>query len=86
MYEDNVATIQILNDECKATSNTKHMQVKFLVAREAIKEKEIRLEYVATDRQLADALTKAPTGRMLETYREGIGMVQTQNIPHEEGC
>jgi hypothetical protein len=87
LYEDNTATIQILNDECKATSNTKHMQVRFFVAREAIRDGEIELVYVPTQRQLADALTKAPTKGMLRTYLTGIGMSDSpENVPREEGC
>ena len=87
MYEDNTATIQILNDDCKATSNTNHMQVRFFVAREAIQNEEIKLEYVPTEQQLADSLTKAPTKGMLRVYLRGIGMVEMQeNVPREEEC
>jgi hypothetical protein len=86
LYEDNTATIQILSDDCKATSNTKHMQVRFFVAREAIQNGEIQIEYVSTERQLADSLTKPPTKRMLRTCLEGIGMTETQNLPREEEC
>jgi hypothetical protein len=87
VFEDNTAAIQILNDGCKATSSTKHMEVRFFVAREAIQNGELQLKYIPTEYQLADALTKAPTRRMLETFVDGIGMCVTgEEAPREEGC
>jgi hypothetical protein len=42
----------------RLNKKTKHIDVRYNVSKEAIKNKEITLSYVGTNEQLADALTK----------------------------
>jgi hypothetical protein len=55
--EDNQACIKIAEGE-GVNKRSKHIDVRYHVTREAIRKEEIRLEYVRTEEQLADALTK----------------------------
>jgi hypothetical protein len=57
VYEDNQACIKMA--ECEGiTKRAKHIDVRYHVSREAIENGEIRIEYVRTEDQVADALTK----------------------------
>jgi hypothetical protein len=55
--EDNQACIKIAEGE-GVNKRSKHIDVRYHITREAIRKEEIRLEYVCTEEQLADALTK----------------------------
>jgi len=57
VYEDNTACILMAEGE-GLNKRTKHIDVRYHVSKEAIKNKEITLGYVSTNEQLADALTK----------------------------
>ena len=57
VYEDNTACILMAEGE-GLNKRTKHIDVRYHVSKEAIKNKEITLSYVGTNEQLADALTK----------------------------
>ena len=55
--EDNQACIKIAESE-GTNKRSKHIDVRYHVTREAIKNGEIKLEYISTEEQIADALTK----------------------------
>jgi hypothetical protein len=57
VYEDNQACIKMAEGD-GITKRAKHIDVRYHVTREAIENGEIRLEYVKTEDQVADALTK----------------------------
>jgi hypothetical protein len=57
VYEDNTACILMAEGE-GLNKRTTHIDVRYHVSKEAIKNKEITLSYVGTNEQLADALTK----------------------------
>jgi hypothetical protein len=55
--EDNQACIKIAEGE-GLNKRSKHIDVRYHITREAIGKNEIRLEYISTEEQIADALTK----------------------------
>ncbi len=57
VYEDNTACI-LMGEGNGLNKRTKHIDLRYHVSKEAIKNKEITLGYVGTNKQLADALTK----------------------------
>ena len=57
LHEDNTACILMAEGE-GLNKRTKHIDARYHVSKEAIKNKEITLSYVGTNEQLADALTK----------------------------
>jgi hypothetical protein len=57
VYEDNQACIKMAEGD-GVTKRAKHIDVRYHVTREAIQKGEITLEYISTEEQVADALTK----------------------------
>ena len=55
--EDNQACIKFAEGE-GLNKRSKHIDVRYHITREAIGKNEIRLEYISTEEQIADALTK----------------------------
>ena len=55
---------------------SKHIELRYHFIRDCVETKKIELEYVATEFQLADMLTK-PLGRVrLQQLRSSIGMIE----------
>ena len=55
---------------------SKHIELRYHFIRDCVETKRIELEYVATEFQLADMLTK-PLGRVrLQQLRSSIGMIE----------
>jgi hypothetical protein len=57
VMEDNQACIKIAEGE-GTNKRSKHIDVRYHVSREALRKGEISLEYISTEDQIADALTK----------------------------
>ena len=58
-FEDNKEVIMTAENECIATGNMKHVDVKFRSVQESIKLGEIRVRYISTEHNWADVLTKS---------------------------
>lgn len=71
IYEDNNGCISIANNPTDH-KRTKHIDIKYHFSREQIENNIIKLKYVPTGDQLADALTKPlPGGRFIH-FRRGV--------------
>ena len=55
---------------------SKHIELKYHFIRDCVEEKKIELEFVPTEHQLADMLTKPLDRVRLEKLRSRIGMVE----------
>jgi hypothetical protein len=79
MWEDNQGAIALaLNPEYHA--RTKHIDIQYHFIRECVENGRIKLEYIPTADQLADALTKImPRNRHWE-LTEGMGMERLEQI------
>lgn len=58
LYEDNIPCIRF-SEEPREHQRMKHIDVKFLFIRELVKTGRLKIEYISTKEQPADALTKA---------------------------
>ena len=68
IYCDNEVAVKFSNNN-KSSSACKHMEVKFLIVKERLRDQLMSIEPVKTDSMLADPLTKAlPSG----TYSEHV--------------
>lgn len=73
IYEDNIPCIRIA-EEPREHQRTKHIDIQYMYIRELIKNKEIQLQYLATDKQIADALTKGLPRIKFNEHFKNIGM------------
>jgi len=75
VYADNQGSID-LSANPVFHSRTKHIQVRYHAIREYIENGEIRVEFVPTDRMLADGLTKGLDRVKFERMIEGFGLTE----------
>ena len=60
-------------------NSTKHIETRYLYARQVYEEKRINIKYCPTNDMIADALTKALSGEKFEKFRELMGVQDVQN-------
>ena len=73
IFEDNQGMIKLVDNPVNHLK-TKHIAVRYHAIREHIANGEIRLEYLPTDRMLADGLTKATNHVTQERLVDGLGL------------
>lgn len=73
IYEDNNGCIAIANNPTDH-KRTKHIDVKYHFSRQKVEEKEVKIIYIPTGEQLADAFTKPLPATQLISIRKQIGL------------
>ena len=76
LWGDNKSANILANDPI-ASDRSKHIRVKHLRVREFVERDEIKVEWVGTTEQLADAFTKTLPGPALVQVRENLHLVPT---------
>ena len=56
----------------------KHINIKYHCIRDMVQRGEVKLQYVATDNQIADVLTKPLAKVKFEYFREKLGVLQIE--------
>ena len=56
----------------------KHIEVEYHYIRDIVHKGVVKLQYVATDDQIADVLTKPLVGVKFEYFREKLGVIQIE--------
>ena len=56
--------------------NSKHIDIKYQYICDMVKKGVVKLQYVATDEQVADVLTKPLFKVKFESFRDKLGVVQ----------
>ena len=57
---------------------SKHIEIKYHYIRDMVQRGEVNLQYVATDEQIADVLTKPLARAKFEYFREKLGVLQIE--------
>ena len=57
IFCDNLVAVFLANNN-KSGSRSKHINIKYLVIRELVKEKKMLIEHISTELMIADPLTK----------------------------
>jgi hypothetical protein len=79
IFEDNQGCIALARNPV-LHKRTKHIEIRYHFIRERIESKQVQLEYVPTQRQLADIMTKALPKPQFETLRSMVmGYAQTRS-------
>ncbi|KAL2886815.1 Retrovirus-related Pol polyprotein from transposon TNT 1-94 [Ceratocystis lukuohia] len=73
VFGDNQAALKIANN-LGASSKTKHIDVQYHAIKEWIREGKIKLEYVSTEKMLADGFTKPLNAQKFKTFRSDINI------------
>jgi len=88
LFQDNKSTITLLERGRPASSQTKHIAVKFFFTSDLLLRKEIRIAYCPTEHMLADLLTKPIQGNqfiMLRNWLLGIASSPVEGSVVNEG-
>jgi len=80
IFEDNKGCISITANN-RTDPRTKHIDVKFHYTREQVKNRSVRVEYLPTDKMLADALTKPVAKDKFLWFRSKIGVQDLSTLP-----
>ena len=75
LFTDSQSAISMISNH-KFSNRTKHIDTKYHHIRDMTEKKEIKLEYIRTDENIADMLTKPLGGVKLEKLRELGGLIK----------
>jgi hypothetical protein len=78
---DNQSCVK-LSENPISHDSTKHVEIKYHYIRDMVQRKEVRVEYLPTDEQIVDVLTKPLAKSKFEYFRDKLGM--TENVPLAE--
>ena len=59
---------------------SKHIEIKYHFIRDMVMKRAVKLEYIATDEQVADVLTKPLAREKFEYFREKLGVIK-KDVP-----
>jgi hypothetical protein len=75
IFYDNQSCIKLsVNPVCHDKS--KHIEIKYHYVRDMVQKGAVRLQYIATDEQVADVLTKPLSRVKFEYFRDKLGVIQ----------
>ena len=57
---------------------SKHIKIKYHYIRDMVQRGEVKLQYVATDEQIDDVLTKPLTRVKFEYFKENLGVLEIE--------
>ena len=77
IYADNISSIMLANNPV-FHARTKHIEVHYHFIREKVLSREIDLEYVAIEDQVANILTKALSRTKFERFRSSLGVLDIE--------
>ncbi len=71
IYEDNVGAMNIAENNM-ASKRTKHIDVRYHHIRELIENGEVKVGHIASEKQIADIMTKNTTNAIFEKHRRTV--------------
>ena len=77
IFCDNTSTIAITQNPV-LHSRTKHIDVRYHFIRDHVEKKNVRIEYVRTEKQIADIFTKPLSEARFIELRNELGMIEME--------
>ena len=74
IYCDNNSAVLYSNNN-RSTTKSKFIDIKFLVVKERVQNRQISIEHIGTDSMLADPLTKGLVPRVFHEHTAHMGVV-----------
>lgn len=78
IYVDNQAAMN-LAETSAYKPNTKHIDIKYHFVREHIEKGDIAIQYISTDKMIADSLTKPLFKQKHSVCSEGMGLKEIED-------
>ena len=72
LMQDNLSTIQLINNGNINSLRSKHISIKYHAIREKVRNGEIKIQHCSTDKMIADALTKPLHGQQFRNLKDKI--------------
>jgi len=72
VYQDNTSTIYLLQNDFISSSKSKHVRIRTFWIRERVKEGDIYIEHLSTDKMVAYGLTKPLQGAAFKAFQDAI--------------
>lgn len=96
IFTDSQSAMNMINNQ-KFSNRTKHIDIKYHFVKDQVMTGEVKLEYVSTDKNIADMLTKPLGATKIAQLREAAGLIKvprgaakdaphTPKLPIEEEC
>ena len=82
LFEDNMSTIHIINNDCNS-QKTKHIDIRYNLVREQVQKHQITMQHLGTKDMISDILTKAvgPT-TFFHLRKKLLGMYSFLKLPY----
>lgn len=72
IYQDNMSTIKMIENEKSTSQRTKHINNRYFLVKERIKNYKIQIKYLETENMIADILTKPLYGNLFNKFRNNL--------------
>jgi len=79
IYCDNNSAVFYSNNN-RSTTKSKFIDIKFLVVKERVQNRQISIEHIGTDSMLTDSLTKGLVPRVFHEHTAHMGVVTINTI------
>ena len=79
IYCDNNSAVLYSNNN-RSTTKSKFIDIKFLVVKERVQNRQISIEHIGTDSMLADPLTKGLVPRVFHEHTAHMGVVPNNTL------
>ena len=79
IYCDNNSAVLYSNNN-RSTTKSKFIDIKFLVVKERVQNRQISIEHIGTDSMLADPLTKGLVPRVFHEHTAHMGVVPNSTL------
>ena len=70
-----IVRCRVRDDLCVFHDKLKHIEIRYHYVRDMVQRRVVKLQYIATDEQIADVLTKPLARVKFEYFREKLGVV-----------